>query len=58
MSPCGVDWATFIVSSWMANLTDKDKVLLKHQLFHRFQSEDNKIDLLSVQPQFYGVRSS
>ncbi len=28
----GADWATYMASSWMENPTDKDKLLLKHQM--------------------------
>ncbi len=46
-----LDQVKSIASSWMENPTDKDRLLLKHQMrIPRFRCEDKNFDFMGVQP--------
>ncbi len=45
-----------MTSSWMENPTNKVRLQLKHHLCRRFRGEDNNVDFMLVQTQYYRVR--
>ncbi len=46
-APCGADRATPTASTWMENPTEKDVLLLRHQMS---RCDDNNVSLMRVQP--------
>ncbi len=46
-----------MTSPWMENPTDKNRLLLKYTNWaRRFRCEDNGVELLRVQPNYFRVR--